>query len=225
MTRTLFITTALVSTLLAGTVLAQGKGQGVTKTEIILGSHTDLSGPAAIWGTSVRNGMQMRFDEVNALGGIHGRKIKFIVEDNAYTIPKAVAATDKLIKKDKVLAMVANLGSPMNMATIPTAMKAGVPNLFPFSAAEGMYEPFEKMKFAFAVAYGDQMRGAVNYFTKVRGKKKICSMYQDDDFGQDVVRGADIQLKELGMSQTERTTFKRGDKDFSSQIAKLRQAG
>jgi branched-chain amino acid transport system substrate-binding protein len=208
-----------------GHALAQGKApQGVSKDEVLVGSHTDLSGPAAIWGVSVTNGIRMRFDEVNATGGVHGRKIKVIVEDSAYTIPKAVSATDKLLKKDKVFAMLGNLGSPMNMATIPDILKAGVPNLFPLSAAATMYEPHERLKFAFAMSYADQMRGATKYFVEQRGKKRVGILYQDDDFGQDVLSGAEAQLKAMGMELVAKTTYKRGAKDFSSQIAVLRQA-
>jgi branched-chain amino acid transport system substrate-binding protein len=219
------IAAAAAAVALGGQALAQGKAaQGVTKDEVLVGSHTDLSGPAAIWGVSVTNGIRMRFDEVNATGGVHGRKIKVIVEDSAYTIPKAVAATDKLLKKDKVFAMLGNLGSPMNMATIPDILKAGVPNLFPLSAAATMYEPQERLKFAFAMSYADQMRGATKYFVEQRGKKRVGILYQDDDFGQDVLSGVEAQLKAMGMEMVAKTTYKRGAKDFSSQVAVLRQA-
>ena len=66
--------------------------RGVSKSEIIIGMHTDLSGPAAPYGVSTSNASRIRFDEVNAAGGIHGRKIKLIVEDTQYQVPRAVQA-------------------------------------------------------------------------------------------------------------------------------------
>src|SRR6058998_1486037 len=69
---------------LAGVATAQKETRGVSKTEIVLGMHTDLSGPAATYGVSSSNAVKMRFDEVNATGGIHGRKIRLIVEDTQY---------------------------------------------------------------------------------------------------------------------------------------------
>ena len=78
----------VVAGLLSSVAVAQTRG--VTKSEILLGSHTDLSGPAATYGVSSTNGARMRFDEVNAAGGIHGRKIKLILEDAQYQVPKAV---------------------------------------------------------------------------------------------------------------------------------------
>src|SRR6266571_7032790 len=95
---------------------ASAETRGVTPTEIVLGMHTDLSGPAATYGVSSSNAVKMRFDEVNDKGGIHGRKIKLIVEDTQYQVPRAVQAGAKLINRDRIFAMVAPLGTPMNNA-------------------------------------------------------------------------------------------------------------
>ena len=78
------------------------------------------------------NGVKMRFDEVNDAGGVDGRKIKVIVEDQAYQVPKAVQACNKLINRDNVFAFVAPLGTPMNNACFKDQFAVGVPNLFPF---------------------------------------------------------------------------------------------
>ena len=104
--------------------------------------HTDLSGVAATYGVSSSNGVKMRFDEVNEAGGINGRKLKVIIEDQGYQVPKAVQACNKLINRDKVFAFVAPLGTPMNNACFKDQFAVGVPNLFPLSAARSMYEPY-----------------------------------------------------------------------------------
>ena len=65
-----------------------GAAQGVSDTEIVLGSHTDLSGPVAIWGVGGTNGARLRFDAANAAGGVHGRQIRFVVEDTSYQCPR-----------------------------------------------------------------------------------------------------------------------------------------
>src|SRR6059036_4286112 len=90
---------------LAGVATAQKETRGVSKTEIVLGMHTDLSGPAATYGVSSSNAVKMRFDEVNEKGGIAGRKIKLIVEDTQYQVPRAVQAGAKLIQRDRIFAM------------------------------------------------------------------------------------------------------------------------
>src|SRR5438128_571324 len=147
---------------LAGVALAQ-ESRGVSKTEIVLGMHTDLSGPAATYGVSSSNAVKMRFDEINDKGGIHGRKIRLIVEDSQYQVPRAVQAGAKLINRDRIFAMVAPLGTPMNNALFKDQFDAGVPNLFPLSAARSMYEPFHKLKFYNAATYVDQVRAGMPY--------------------------------------------------------------
>ena len=187
---------------------ASAQTRGVTATEVMFGMHTDLSGVAATYGVSSSNGVKMRFDEVNEAGGINGRKLKVIVEDQAYQVPKAVQACNKLINRDKVFAFVAPLGTPMNNACFKDQFAAGVPNLFPLSAARSMYEPYERLKFYGAASYVDQIRSGIEYFVKTKGKKAVCVMYQDTDFGKEILEGAEQQTKKLGIKlvETRRTS-------------------
>jgi len=210
---------------LGGTALAQKEIRGVTPTEIVLGMHTDLSGPAATYGVSSSNAVKMRFDEANDKGGIQGRKIKLIVEDTQYQVPRAVQAGTKLINRDKIFAMVAPLGTPMNNALFKDQFEAGVPNLFPLSAARSMYEPFNKLKFYGAASYVDQVRAGINYFVTKKGKKVVCAMYQDTDFGKEVLDGIQIQVERMKIKLAETTTHKPTDQDFTAQITKLKGAG
>ncbi len=210
---------------LAGAASAQRETRGVTKTEIVLGMHTDLSGPAATYGVSSSNAVKMRFDEVNDKGGIHGRKIKLIVEDTQYQVPRAVQAGTKLINRDNIFAMVAPLGTPMNNALFKDQLEAGVPNLFPLSAARSMYEPFHRLKFYGAASYVDQIRSGITYFVQKKGKKSLCAMYQDTDFGKEVLDGVTIQAEKLKIKVVETVTHKPTDQDFTAQITKLKGAG
>ncbi len=199
--------------------------RGVTPTEIILGMHTDLSGPAATYGVSSSNAVKMRFDEVNASGGIHGRKIKLIVEDTQYQVPRAVQAGTKLINRDRIFAMIAPLGTPMNNALFKDQFEAGVPNLFPLSGARSMYLPFNRLKFVAAASYVDQVRAGVKYFVTQKGKKAVCAMYQDTDFGKEVLDGVQMELDALKLKLVENTSHKPTDQDFTAQITKLKGAG
>jgi branched-chain amino acid transport system substrate-binding protein len=214
---------------LGAAILAQAAGaqevRGVTKTEIVLGMHTDLSGPAATYGVSSSNAVKMRFDEVNEGGGINGRKIKLIVEDTQYQVPRAVQAGNKLITRDHIFAMVAALGTPMNNALFKEQFEAGVPNLFPLSAARSMYLPFNRLKFYGAASYVDEVRAGIKYFVTQKGKKAVCVMYQDTDFGKEVLDGAQEQLAAMNMKIVETTTHKPTDTDFTAQISKLKDAG
>ncbi len=199
--------------------------QGVSDTEIVLGSIQDLSGPLAGFGKQDRLGMMLAVDEINEQGGIHGRKLRLIVEDSGYDPKKAVLAAQKLVNQDKIFMMVGHIGTAQNLAAMPVQFEKNVINFFPVTAAREMYEPFHKLKYSFAATYFDQMRRAVPQMIKDKGLKKICTIYQDDDFGLEVLRGAEAGLKTLNMDFTEKTSFKRGATDFSSQVAKMKAAG
>ena len=225
MKRLLTIATVTAAMALAGVAAAQKDTRGVTKTEIVLGMHTDLSGPAATYGVSSSNAVKMRFDEINEAGGIHGRKIRLVVEDTQYQVPRAVQAGAKLINRDHIFAMVAGLGTPMNNALFKDQFDAGVPNLFPLSAARLMYEPFHKLKFYGAASYVDQVRAGIQYFVSKKGKKAVCAMYQDTDFGKEVLDGVQMQAEKLKLKVVETVTHKPTDQDFSAQVTKLKAAG
>src|SRR5258705_5279037 len=133
---------------IAGVATAQKETRGVSKSEIVLGMHTDLSGPAATYGVSSSNAVKMRFDEVNEKGGIHGRKIKLIIEDTQYQVPRAVQAGAKLINRDRIFAMVAGVGTPMNNALFKDQIEAVAPNHVPPPAAPPALVPLRKLKFS-----------------------------------------------------------------------------
>lgn len=224
MKRLLAICVVMAAVALAGVAAAQKETRGVTKTEIVLGMHTDLSGPAATYGVSSSNAVKMRFDEVNEAGGIHGRKIRLIVEDTQYQVPRAVQAGAKLFNRDRVFAIVGGLGTPMNNALFKDQFDAGVLNLFPLSAARSMYLPFHKLKFYGAASYVDQVKAGINYFVTKKGKKALCAMYQDTDFGKEVLDGVQAQAEKMNLKIVETVTHKPTDQDFSAQVTKLKAA-
>jgi branched-chain amino acid transport system substrate-binding protein len=198
--------------------------QGVTPTEVLIGTHTDLSGVTAMWGVNNSNAWRMVFDEVNAEGGINGRKIKYIVEDSQYQVPRAVQASNKLLNRDHVFLMVANGGTPMNNATMPEQLAKGVPNVFPLTSARSMYYPLNHLKFGLGSSYYDQMRAGVKYFVEQKGKKTVCAMSEDTDFGRDVMDGARDQMKAMNVKLAAETLHKPTDVDFTASVAKLRDA-
>ena len=217
--------TALIATACAAaSSMALAQSQGVTKDQIQLGSIQDLSGPLAGFGKQVRMGMQLRVDELNEQGGIHGRKINLKVEDSGYDPKRAVLAAQKLVNQDKIFAMVGHIGTAQNVATFPVLFDKNVISFFPVTAAREMYEPLNRLKYSFAATYYDQMRLGVPKLAKEKSAKKVCAIYQDDEFGLEVLRGAEAGLKAAGMEMSEKTSFKRGATDFSSQVARMKAA-
>ncbi len=198
--------------------------QGVSKSEILVGTIQDMSGPLASFGKQARFGMQLRIDELNEQGGVHGRKIKLLLEDSGYDPKKAVLGAQKLVNQDKIFIMAGHVGTAQNNAAMPIQFEKNVINFLPITAARDMYEPFHRLKYSFAVTYYDQIRTALPKLVKDKNAKRACTIYQDDDFGLEVFRGAEAGLKTLNMDLIEKTSFKRGATDFSSQVAKMKAA-
>ena len=215
---------AALATAFATTNAAAQATQGVNKGELVLGSIQDLSGPLAGFGKQIRLGMLLRVDEINEQGGINGRKLKLLIEDSGYDPKKAVLAAQKLVSQDKIFAMVAHLGTAQNNAAMPVQFEKNVLNFFPVTAAREMYEPFHRLKYAFAATYFDQMRTSLPILVKEKAAKKVCTIYQDDEFGLEVLRGAEAGLKTMNMEFVEKTSYKRGATDFSSQVARMKAA-
>jgi len=222
--RAMFTTLAAATALLAGVAPALAQ-QGVSKDEILIGTIQDLSGPLAGYGKAVRSGMLLRIEEINEQGGINGRKLKLITEDNGYDPKRSVLAAQKLVNQDKVFIVAGHMGTAQNNAAMPVQFEKNIVNFMPVTAAREMYEPLNRLKFAFTVPYYDQMRTWLPKMVKDKGVKKVCAIYQDDEFGLEVVRGAEAGLKAMNMEMVEKTSYKRGATDFSSQVAKMKGAG
>ena len=112
--------------------------RGVTDTEIVIGTVTDLSGVTAVQGVNNSDAIRMAFDDINAKGGVHGRKIKYVVEDSQYTVPRAVQAMNKLLNSDNIFLALDDGGTPMNDANMPAQFEKNVPNMFPLTSARSM---------------------------------------------------------------------------------------
>ncbi|MCH8894070.1 MAG: ABC transporter substrate-binding protein, partial [Chloroflexi bacterium] len=103
---------------------------GVTDDEILLGTHTSLTGPIAVY-SQIGNSTKAYFDFINdTKGGINGRKIRYILEDDAYSPPKTVDLVRKLVEQDQIFALVNGLGTPTHLQVVDYLLERGVPDLF-----------------------------------------------------------------------------------------------
>ena len=199
--------------------------RGVSDEEIVLGTYTDVSGPIAIWGVGVVNGARMRLDEANEAGGVHGRRIRFVVEDTSYQVPRAIQAANKLINRDNILAMILAVGTPTNNAVMPQQFEQGVPNLFPVSGARAMVEPFHPMKFSQHGIYYDEVRAAIKYFVEREGRKTVCAIYHDTDYGLEIRDAVEDQVREMGLEVAAEAAHKPTESEFTAAVLRLRNAG
>lgn len=199
--------------------------RGVSDNEIVLGVYTDLSGPTAIWGVGATNAARMRFDQVNAAGGVHRRKIRYVVEDTSYQVPKAISAANKLVNRDEVLAILLGVGTPLNNAIMPMLFENNVINLFPISGGRQMVEPFHPLKFTQRGIYYDEVRASVKHFMEQEGKQTPCVIYQDTDYGVEILEGAEDQAAAMGVEIAAVSAHKPTDSEFTAAILRLKNAG
>ena len=215
---------AVIAVLFVGTANAD---QGVTDTQVLIGSNQDMSGPFAAFGAPAMEAAQLYFDEVNANGGVHGRQIKMIVEDHGYQMPKAMSNLNKLVNSDKIFAMLLSLGTPMNIASFPLLEAKKVANVSPLTAARQMIEPPSPYKYAGTSSYYDQMRTAVPYMSETTGVKNVCSMYIPSDFGLEIAEGTKDAVATSGSGLTfgGETKHKPDELDFVGSLSKLTASG
>src|SRR6059058_6407667 len=221
---------ALALTHLPAAAQTKVTNQGISADEIVIGTHQDLSGPIKFWGVPVSNGMKMAVEEINAAGGINGRKLKLVLEDSGYDPKRAVLASQKMVERDKIFAMVGPMGSPTVLAAQDILLDAGVLQLFPLTAAEFTFKfdpakPQERLKFNNLLPYVESTRAAVKYMIEGKNFKKPCIMHQDDEYGKNVLDGFTQQVTAMKLTPASVTSYKRGASDFSAQIAKMKSDG
>lgn len=209
-----------------GAALSLSHAGGVTDTEIVVGSHIDLSGPVAAGMPMLRNAMQMRLDEANSAGGVNGRKFKLIIEDNGSQPQLAVRAVQKLIKSDDVFAILNPFGSGTNAATVKAATDAGVVVFAPW-AASGIIQKISgnsPLLFTTVQNYDSTTATGLSWAIKNWNAKKIGVIYQEGPFGDLVRAGMNNALKQANLTVAAEAAWKTGDIDFSSQVAKMKAA-
>src|SRR5207302_10568076 len=217
---------ALALTYLPAAAQTKITNEGISANEIVIGTHQDLSGPIKVWGVPVSNGMKMAVEEINAAGGINGRKLRMILEDNGYDPKKAVLASQKMVERDKIFAMIGPMGSPTVLAAQDILFDAGVLQLVALTADEFTFKfdpakPQERLKFNNLLPYVERTRAAVKYMMEWKNFKKPCVMHQDDEYGKNVLDGFTQQLEAKKVTPASVTSYKRRASDFTAQTASM----
>jgi len=200
---------------------------GVTDKEIKIGQICDLSGPIAFLGKAMSRGAQTYFQYANDQGGINGRKINLLVEDDGYSPPKAVAAAKKLIERDQVFCLFLVVGSAQSLAMYPLLESAGIPLVQPATSNSHIADPPKKYLFLADPNYVTQAKIGVEYILKELkvNDPKVAVIFQDDEPGHDYRDGVSLTCKHYNLKLVAEVPYKRGTSDFSSHVAKLKDSG
>ncbi|RZN36434.1 ABC transporter substrate-binding protein [Bradyrhizobium sp. Leo121] len=199
---------------------------GASDTEIKLGQSTPLSGPASAFGAGAGRAVVGYFEMLNAQGGINGRKISFTQLDNAYSAPKAVEQSRKLIEDVGVLAEVGTIGTAPNVAIQKYLNSKQVPQLFITAGGRRFNDP---KAFPWTVPlYPDfetEGRVVAKYIAKAKPDAKIGVLYQNDDYGKDYLKGLRAGLGEKAAQIATAVSYELADPTIDSQIVQLKAAG
>ncbi len=208
---------AAISLLLSAAVLAE---PGVSDKEIVLGQSAALSGPAKELGSEMRSGALLYFEQVNAGGGVHGRRIRLQTLDDGYEPERAAANTRKLIEEEKVLALFGYVGTPTSLAAQPLFTEAKVPFVGAFTGAQALREPFNRYVFNVRASYFDETEKIVEQLTTT-GIKQIAVFYQNDAYGKAGLAGVERAMTKRGLKIAATATVERNTVDVAKAVAAL----
>jgi ABC-type branched-subunit amino acid transport system substrate-binding protein len=200
------------------------KVRGVTDTEILIGQWGPQTGPAAPWG-AVARGTDLLVKIINEEGGIHGRKFKYYLRDDAYQPAKTKAIAKEFVEEIGVFGVIGGVGAACGMTSRDYLMENKVPWCGP---ATGVYEwitPIQKYLFAVYPLYDDEAFHLTGYLYEKLGYKKIAIFYQNDDYGKQGMMGVERYLLKKNIKLVEKISAEMTDRDLSTHALKLKNSG
>ena len=199
-----------------------GNVPGVTDTEILVGTHMPLTGPAAAGYSKIAPATKAYFDYVNANGGVHGRKITYKIMDDGYNPATTQQVVRELVLQDKVFAILNGLGTPTHTGVLDFLKTNRVPDLFVASGSRSWDQPDKYPgTFGFNVDYTVEGKILATYVKSTFAGKKVCFLGQDDDFGRDALAGIEKILGPVAAKQSYVTS----NPNVGPQMGALKQAG
>ena len=214
-----FLAIALVAVLAMTAVFANGSSESAS--EIKIGFIGPLTGDYANYGTLCRQAVEMAIDECNAKGGINGSTVKLVAEDSEGDPNKALAAMEKLANTDKVCAVVGPVLTGEAFSVGPVACELGVLAVTPSASHKDVTNQGD---YIFRTTPSDGLQGEVagKYWAQVLGYKKIATLYAKNDYSQGLAEGMKESFEAEGGKIVAEETFMVGDKDFKTQLTKLK---
>ncbi|TDO40285.1 ABC transporter substrate-binding protein [Paractinoplanes brasiliensis] len=195
---------------------------GVTDTEVVVGTHMPLTGPAAAGYSKIAPATKAYFDYVNANGGVHGRKITYKIMDDGYNPANTQQVVRQLVLQDKVFAILNGLGTPTHSGVLDFLKTNRVPDLFVASGSRSWNQPDKYPgTFGFNPDYTVEGKILATHVKETYAGKKVCFLGQDDDFGRDSLAGIEKVLGPVAAKQSYVTS----NPNVGPQIGALKAAG
>jgi branched-chain amino acid transport system substrate-binding protein len=216
---------ALGALMLAAAATGAASETGVTSSQVLIGGTTPLSGNASAY-QSVAKGAAAYFRWVNAHGGVNKRKIKYVYKDDGYDPSKTADKTRELVQQDKVFAIFNSLGTEQNLATRAYLNALKIPQLFVASGATTFGKDYKQYPWTMGYQPNYRAEGTIygRYVAKTNPKARIGVLYQNDDYGKDLLAGLRNGLGKKAKLIKSRQTYDVTDDQVQSQVARLKAA-
>jgi len=213
----------LASLIGASPLQAVANEAGVSSNAILFGQAAALEGPSSALGQGMRQGILAAFAEVNARGGVHGRKLNLISRDDGYEPDRSIAQTKRLIEDDSVFALIGAVGTPTAVATVPISSARGVPFIGPFTGAAFLRAPDLHNVVNIRASYSAEAEAWIKHLTEDLHFTNIAIFYQDDAFGRDGLMGVKEALKKRGMELSAEGTYERNTRAVGGALRMLKR--
>jgi branched-chain amino acid transport system substrate-binding protein len=197
---------------------------GVSADTILFGQAAALEGPSSALGQGMRQGILAAFEEINAKGGVRGRKLKLISRDDGYDPDRSVVQTKKLIEDDKVFALIGGVGTPTAMATVPITSALNIPFIGPFSGAGFLRAPELRNVVNIRASYSAEAEAWIKHLIEDLHLSQIAIFYQDDSFGRDGLAGVKAALDRRGLELVAEGTFERNTRAVGAALRAIKRA-
>lgn len=199
---------------------------GASDTEIKIGNASPYSGPVSAYG-AIGRGIEAYMKMVNDRGGINGRKVNFITYDDQYSPPRTTEVVRRLIEQDEVLALSGNVGTGPNLAVMRYINAKKVPHLMVSVGTEKFNDPKTyPWTMPFNPSYEAEGRLYAANILKTKPDAKIAVLYQNDDFGKDLLKGLRLGLGDKAKSMiVGEASYETSDPSVDSQIVQLKATG
>ena len=204
--------------------VARSADPGVTKDKVILGSFLPLQSGLAAGATQMKEGCDAYFKYINDLGGVNGRKIEWIVENDSYNPQQTAAVVKKLVDRDEVFAIVSTLGTVTNLAVLPFLAQRGIPIINPAGGHMLLNKPTDKNVFGILPLSSEIGELMTDFAVTKLGAKRVAIFFQNDQFGKDQRDGAVEALKKHNLQSVAEASYVPSDVDVSAPVVALKQA-
>ncbi len=197
---------------------------GISGATITIGQSCAMTGPSEDLGKKMNAGIVSAFNQINEKGGVHGCQIRLLVKDDYYEPGQAIKNSETLIFKDRVFALIGEVGTPTSRVVVPIVQKEKVPFIAPFTGARFLRSPIKKQVINIRAGYDEETLKIITYLVNEKKLNRIACFYQDDSYGYAGLDGVKKALATHGLELISAHNYQRNTVAVMGGFVRIRQA-